>query len=335
MHTINRIQEAEKLPAQWDALAESIFQQQAFLLHVHKYNPCRQRYYVCFDENKLVAAAIVYTLQLDLLTNINIKSPIKTHIVGIPCSVSCSGIFGHSQAIAVLKNYIFNHEKGFVLVLNLNEKPQSRANASGITLPTILFNNKFSSWTDYLNSLRSTYRRRINQINRHQPELRFDILPCTEFTEEMYEQYLNVYRKSSGKLEKLNLLFFKNLPSQFLLAVCYKNEKVIGWNITISWKNSHYFFLGGIDYTKNKMHHTYLQLLASIVKVGIAQGAKFIDLGQTAETPKMRMGGTPVPRYMEAHHSNSALNFLLRLFSPILEYKTKAQTVHPMKENDL
>jgi hypothetical protein len=93
------------------------------LLHTEKYNPCQQRYYTCINNGKLIAAAIVYSLRLDLFTFINFKSPVKMNIAGIPCSVSSQGIFGEKAAIAALKEHVFNVEKGFVLFLNLEEEP--------------------------------------------------------------------------------------------------------------------------------------------------------------------------------------------------------------------
>ncbi len=328
------IYDASKLPPEWDLLADNYFQQTVFLAHTEKYNPCQQRYYIYTEDDKLVSAAIVYTLRLDILTFLKVKSPLKMHIVGIPCSVSSPGIFGEFQAKEALKKYIYEIEKGFVLVLNLEEKPVSGSNASGNTLPTIVLTNHFIDWQDYISSLRSNYRRRMIQINHPNQALRFEKKHCSEFTETMYRQYLEVYQRSSGKLEKLSCDFFKYLPDDFLLTVCFKNENVIGWNISLSSQNTHYFFLGGIDYRSNKTYNTYLKLLSSIIKDGIEKKSAIIELGQTAEIPKMRMAGKPIPRYMEAHHSNSIFNKLLKLGGSLLEYKRKLENSHPLKEGN-
>ncbi len=74
MMEYKRIQEAINLPPGWDELADNYFQQSKFLLHTERYNPCQQRYYLCFDNGRLISAAIVYSLRLDLLTFINVKS---------------------------------------------------------------------------------------------------------------------------------------------------------------------------------------------------------------------------------------------------------------------
>lgn len=330
------IHKLSELSEEWDKLADNYFQQTKFLAHAEKYNPCNQRYYVCIENGEIVSAAMVYSLRLDIFTYINIKSPLKMNIVGIPCSVSSQGVFGkHSGAIEALKNHIYEVEKGFVLILNLEEKPSESSNASGITLPTIILSNQYSDWNNYLASLRSNYRRRLKLINQENKELRFEKKPCSAFTEEMHRQYMEVYIRSNGKLEKLGFDFFRNLPAEFILTVCYINESLIGWNIALENNYIYYFFLGGIDYKQNKIYNTYLRLLSQLIRDGIERKAEFIELGQTAEIAKMRMGGKPKSLYMEARHSVGILNKLLKLGSPMLEYKRKLENTNAIKGETL
>ncbi|MFB6343283.1 GNAT family N-acetyltransferase [Saccharicrinis sp. FJH62] len=332
MTNFDCIHKAEFLPDQWDVLADNYFQRTKFLWHTERFNPCSQRYFLCYDSDRLVAAAIVYTLHLDLFTFAGIKSPLKMNIVGVPCSVSGSGIFGEKHAVELLKTHIYDTVKGFVLSLNLSEKPLSNKNAAGKTLPSIELVNRFEDWRDYKASLRSGYRRRLVKINQENGDVQFKKLKCPEFNSGMYQQYLNVYNRSHGKLEKLNHDFFKNLPSEFNLTVCMKEGKIIGWNIGLEDNDVYYFFLGGIDYTQNKISNTYLRLLSGIVKDGIENKARLIDLGQTAETAKMRMGGKIKPLYMEAHHSTRFINYLLKVFRPLLEYRKVLEKTKALKE---
>ena len=327
------IGEAKQLPSEWDELAENYFQQTDFLLHTEKYNLCHQRYYLGMEGNRLVSAAIVYSLRLDLLTYLKIKSPLTIHIVGIPCSVSSQGIFGEAFAIDALKNHIYGAEKGFFLILNLKDEPIIGSGATGKTLPSVVLSNHFADWQDYNSSLRTGYRRRLRLINQPEKCISFEKKPCSEFTEAMYLQYLEVFKRSSGKLEMLTFDFFRNLPSDFILTVCNKNDDVIGWNIALSDQNTYYFFMGGIDYKENRIYKTYLRLLSSIVRDGIEKRSDFIEMGQTAEIPKMRMGGNPIPLYMEAHHSNFFFNKLIKLTGKLLEYKRKLENTHSFKQD--
>ena len=326
------IQAAEHLPCQWDELTQCYFQQTKFLLHTQKFNPCKQRYYLCYNGEMLVSCAIIYTLQIDIFTFVKVKSPLKMHVVGVPCSVSSSGIFGFKDAVVLLKKHIYQKEKGFVLFLNLVDKPGANTSASGKTLPTIVLTNRFKNWDEYISTFRSSYRRRLIQISNKNGDLHFRKLSCAEFNHEMHQQYIDVYKRSSGKLEKLTLDFFKNLPTEFKLTVCFKKDKIIGWNIGLEDKDVYYFFLGGVDYSQNKIYDTYFQLLTSIVKDGIENKVKTIELGQTAEIPKMRMGGLPQPLYMEAHHNLKGINYLIKICSPWLEYKGVIEKTNALKE---
>jgi hypothetical protein len=335
MITFSAIQKVCNLPDSWNMLAANYFQRTEFLCHAERYNPCKQRYYLCMEGDNPLAAAVVYSLRLDILTFIHLKSPIKTHIIGIPCSVSSPGIFGTEEGIHKLKDYIFKTEKGFVLALNLESKPDDGCYASGKTLPTIVMENRNLGWDDYITSLRSDYRRRLNKLFLKDNQLTFNRISSGEFNPEMYLQYLEVYKRSEGKLEKLSHGFFKNLPSEFIVTTCSSGGKLLGWNIALSDHNIYYFFLGGIDYSLNKTYNTYLRLLAKLIEEGINAGARTIELGQTAEIPKMRMGGNLVPRYMEAHHSIGLFDKLLKINSKALEYKRKLEEAHPLKEGGL
>lgn len=329
----NLYSKVAQLPNDWDVLTKNYFQKRKFLSHAEKYNPCHQRYYLCTENEKTVSAAIVYSLRLDIFTYLKIKSPVKMNIIGVPCSVSASGIFGEINAVETLKNYIFENEKGLTIALNLTEKPVVNLNASGKTLPTIVFDNQFADWNEYLKALRSNYRRRLKLINQQNEKLHFEKKACSEFTKGMHSQYLEVYNRSKGKLEKLTFEFFRNLPEEFILTVCSKNADVIGWNIALNDKNIYYFFLGGINYKLNDSHQTYFRLLSLLIRDGIENKAAKIELGQTAETAKMRMGGKPETLYMEAHHSSKPVNYLLKKFGSILEYKSRPESTNTFRQS--
>jgi len=311
------------VPDAWNALTENYFQKLSFLKHAEKHNVCNQRYFVCFQDNRPIACAVMYSLRLDLLTYLRVKSPIKMNIIGIPCSVSCPGIFGDKMGIQTLKEYLYTHEKGFILVLNLFTLSDNSKIARGKTLPSIILKNSFLNWEHYLKSLRSHYRRRLLKILKIKEQLVLKKMPLSYFNDILYQQYLDVYKRSNDKLEKLTMSFFKNLPDEFVLTVCFLDDVEVGWNLAVMDNSIYYFFMGGIDYSFNKEYNTYFILLAELIKEAIEKSATYIDLGQTAEVPKMRLGGEVSLRYMEAKHSNTLLNSLFRFLSPYLAYKRK------------
>ena len=92
---IKNISKAPDLPENWDSVAGDYFQTREFLNHTEKYNPCNQRYYLLYRNGIFEIGIVAYALKINLLTYLNISSPFRMNIAGIPCSVSASGIIGN------------------------------------------------------------------------------------------------------------------------------------------------------------------------------------------------------------------------------------------------
>lgn len=325
------LKKASELPEAWDRLAIDYFQTRKFLGYTEEFNPCDQRYYLLEKEGDFKAGVIVYSLKIDLFTFLSIPSPFRMHIAGIPCSVSSSGFIGDPGLLPEIFNHIKNRQKGLFLALNLDPKTRVSGMICGRTLPTIILKPNYKSWDEYLSSLRSSYRRRILLISQRFSGVEKFNGGCSRFNDQMYLQYLQVLKRSKGKLETLSQAFFENLPGEFRLTGYYHEDTLVGWYISVSFREKYYFFLGGIDYALNERFSTYFNILLDILREGIAIKADFIDLGQTAEIPKMRLGGTPVEKTMVAYHSNSIMRRLLKTGKSLLEYSVNSEETHVMK----
>jgi hypothetical protein len=329
---IKEVHSAIVLPDLWDRLAIDYFQTREFLGHTDKYNPCKQRYYLLYQQGILVTGLVMYTLRIDLFTYLSVPSPFKMNIVGIPCSVSSAGIVGSYPHLSTLLDHVKEKEKGLLLVLNLNSPTPVKDCILGRTLPTVLIERSFDSWEAYTQLLRSDYRRRTKRISRSFSGIKITRGPCTIFDQQMYQLYLNVLKRSKGKLETLSIEFFQRLPPNFHLTTCSYQGKVIGWFMTASYGTKSYFFMGGVDYRKNEQHHTYLNMLVEIMRETIEQKATSLDLGQTAEVPKTRMGGKIIEKYMLGYHSNRGFRKLLAAGKGLLEYRAIVPEVHVFRE---
>jgi hypothetical protein len=279
---------------------------------------------VASQNNRLVAGAVVYSLRLSLLTFARIDLPVSMQIVGIPCSVSRPGLIGSSEAVRDLLDHLRMEERGFLLALNLGTPeliPDGFAAAK--TLPTVALEPTAQSWDEYLRSMRADYRRRVNKILARSTGLKIRGGPCEEFSREHHELYLKVWGRSDAKLEKLTLGFFKELPADFRMITAHLGDGLAGWAIILETQGGLDFFLGGIDYDLNREQAVYLRLLLEIVRTGIESGASRVDLGQTAEIPKMRLGATCRALHMGATHGNPFFRFLLHRASGFLEYRRR------------
>jgi hypothetical protein len=329
---IDRVERVEDLPEQWDAMAADYYQKREFLRHCQTYNPCCQRYYLLSESGSLRAGAVVYTIRLDLFTYRGISSPVTTQIIGIPASVSSAGLMGEPALQGEFLTRILAHEPGLVTCLNLDSIPSGSPMFPGRTWPDIVLTNRFESWQDYVSALRSDYRRRIVRVLADASGFETRRSSCRAFTDEMHALYLNVFSRSEGKLERLDASFFRNLPASFCLSTYAAGGMVRGWTITAKDADRCYFFLGGQDYA-HAPKTLYLVKLLDVIKAGIGSAASTIDLGQSAEIPKMRLGGRVREKYMLGYHNRPIPRLLLRAGMGALSYRKKFPDTHVFKED--
>jgi len=312
-------------------LSSSYYQKKDFLLHCERYNKCCQEYYQLFKNNKLVSGAISYKIPINILTFSRFSWNINTKVIGVPASVSCSGLIGKDPQNLLIAN--IKKKDKFILGLNVNDKSIIKNEISGETLPTVVFYNKFSSIDDYVGKLRSSYRRRMRKIKSKLIGVEVKTLKCDHFTQKMYRLYLNVYENSKAKLEKLSHDFFKNLPKRFALTTFTVKGETVAWHITFKDRDMFYFFLGGLNYQYNKKYSLYFNLLFNILELGIERKCEKLDFGQTAEEPKTYLGGIIEERYMFAFHKNNFIDSILKKFKKRLTYKYRRPNVRVFKDD--
>ena len=152
------------------------------------------------------------------------------------------------------------------------------------------------------------------------------------FNEKMYSLYLNVYEKSEYKLEKLNIDFFRRMPSS--IYVFYVQGEPAAFVQLGSNNKELFFILGGIDYTLNHEYDLYINMLLFILKYGIENNYTSIDMGQTAEDAKMKLGCSLAKKYMHIYHPSCIISFFIRLFSKKLSYKSPDLKFNLFKEEN-
>jgi len=337
---------AAELPPAWDALAGSFFRSRAFLEHCERHNPCHQRYYGLWRKDELVAGAIAYDLTLDLLTYLGtgrrdaaragaaptdggpaaaaqrrqLRSPLRMTVIGVPCSVAWPGLLGAPKHSNPLLAAVLERERGLVLGLNTAPRPTITGLVQGPTLPTVVLEHELSSFDDYLAALRSDYRRRYRRIATAMAGAQRIVGPCSKLTERGYRLYLGAFERSDAKLEKLSHGFFTALPAPFQLTRYELRGALLGWHISAVEPGRTTFFMGGVDQDLNERYRVYFNLLFDVIRQGIEAGCTTIDLGQTAEVPKLRTGAILEPRGMFAWNRWRPLRGVLQRAAPWLTY---------------
>ncbi len=324
----------DALPAAWDDLAAAVWQRRWFLAHAQTTNPCAQRYYTWTEEGACVAGAIVYELPIDLLTYFPVKLPFpvapRLRVCGVPASVSCPGLLGPPGRAARLLAELCAVEAGLFVALNLPPRlPVPDVMTAGPTLPTVTMELPWRSLTEYEGALRADYRRRFRKIRARFADCRSTTTTCDAYTAAHHAQYLAVLSKSDAKLETLPEAFFRALPADaFELTTVERDGRLLGWVILLERDLDAAFFMGGMPEDAAREPDLYFFLTTCVLGRALSRGARRLDLGQTAEIPKLRLGGRLEPRLMAVHHPLSAVRLLLAAAAPLLTYHRPVDDHH-------
>ena len=328
MRTIERCDAAAALVPGWDESAGSWFRQREFLEYAERYNPCRVRYYHLRDGSRVVAGAIVYSLCLDLLTFLRIPSPVTMHLLAVPVGIATPGYFGAPADRDELLRHVAQVERGLLVVLTADRGDDLPIGVRCRMIPTILLDLGFRDWPAYEGALRAPHRRRLRRLLARGARLEATPGACDAFTEAHYALYRQVHDRAAAKLETLTLDFFRHLPPRFALTSYRRGGRLVSWTITVADGDLFMYFFGGMDYALLAETQAYLVGLAGIVREGIARHAPRIDLGQTADEPKLRFGGRLVEKEMYLCHHRGWVRGLLRGLRPVLEFRGRAPRFH-------
>ncbi|HOW23046.1 MAG TPA: peptidogalycan biosysnthesis protein [Sedimentibacter sp.] len=283
-------------------------------------NPCRQ-YYEGTEDFLIIS----YERKLNLFNFRNIfPLNVRVQIVGLPISLSQGGCFGDlNKALEVIKK-----RKGLKIILNADKEILKNAR----TLSSFVFENTFETFDDYLNKLRSSYRRRINKALKHRNILTIRRIQNSDFTDDHYKLYLSIMKRTQNPLETLPLEFFQKYEAEIYEFIDKDTQDLIGF-IQLKEINGRLCFLfGGFHEVHVKKYDLYYNMLLKIIEVGIEKKVNSIEFGQTAEESKLKIGCREVDKYLYVHHSNFILNFLIQKLLPCMSYRPYKRFHHVFKD---
>ena len=326
-----RKESARELDPNWDVLCNSIYQKKKFLMHAERYNYCNQRYYLGYNGNGLEVGGVVYSLKVNVLTYAKYSLTLPMTIIGIPASVDAQGIVGDSNYYEELVNEIFKNESGLILCLNYINSLNIKSIIEMQTLPSMIHDGYSSTWDLYLQSLRHNYRRRLLKAEKKFNGIVINKAECSEFSNEHYQLYLDIMNRTKTKLEILKKDFFLNLSTDYKLHSFYFGNELITWHITVSDNNIYYFLFGGINYSLRDRFDSYFNNLIYILKEAGELKSVSINLGQTAEVSKNRIGAKSIEKKMFIYHHNQIIRLLFNSSKSLLSYKLKSNMVKIFK----
>ncbi len=222
------------------------------------------------------------------------------------------------------------------------------------SLPYGTLDIRWDSFSDYLGSFKHRYRRLIKKslckLDCTEPRIKSPgqafrpddgpslVLERGELVtlSRLYKQYLQVMERARVKLEVLNEAFFGNIieymPERVELLSFIHGEKVFGSAIVVTSGKRMTFLLIGLDYCSMREWDVYFNIMYGIVSIAISRNCEVLDMGQTSEYAKQRLGTRFVPEYFYLKSSNRVVHALLRLTKGLMFPRQTVPEISVFKE---
>jgi hypothetical protein len=309
------------------------------LRFLEKVNPCGQVYYL--NRGIILVSYLHHLNLLNFTKKMSLKA--KVRIIGLPISLSGSGILTkrdlnpiENETVKTAIHEVLEEMKGLGLVLNYEEDLYGGHR----TLSAFIFRNRFPDFQAYLDALRAPYRRKIIKVLERGKHLHFIRVPSSDFAGEHYSLYRSIMERTQNPLEILPIDFFKGYDAEIIEVRDMKSRLVGFVQLKGAGPVLYFMFCGfrksfsntakvGKDTLQLKgnedagLDHIdlYYNMLLFIIRYGIENGYEKIEMGQTSEETKLKLGCMEVEKYLFLHHGNPILNAVLQKLSGRFSYK--------------
>jgi hypothetical protein len=180
----------------------------------------------------------------------------------------------------------------------------------GPSLPMNYFAPGFHDFDEFCAALRSHYRYKIRRSQRKFAGAGFRVAhfrgaeALAYYTDEVHQLYVDVHDRAEAQLELLPADFFRQLAAQcgdvVRLTAVLQGDRIVAFAWGILFGSSYQNVFVGFDYQLNAEYDLYFNLMAHDLDQALRLGAREIQMGQTADVFKSRMGCHGQPRYVYA-----------------------------------
>jgi predicted N-acyltransferase len=171
-----------------------------------------------------------------------------------------------------------------------------------------MFERKFSDFEQYLAALKAHYRQDIRRSKKKLEKTGpgFTLARITGgpeleqmYSEEVHKLYLAVVERAESKLEILPREFFLAMVREFRESISFtyirSGEGIVGFNWALRSGQTYRFMFCGIDYKLNEDAELYFNLMYAELDNGLKADVAAIEVGQTADLFKARLGCFQIP----------------------------------------
>ena len=192
------------------------------------------------------------------------------------------------------------------------------------SLPMHLFKPSFPDFSHYCAALKTRYRQQINRSTRKLKNSGVELSVLTDpeeilrvYTPQVHALYHQMVAKAELNLEVLPIDFFRELTSRLSgeveLIAFSKDSTIIAFGWCLHASSTYSMLYAGLDYRLNDQFDLYFNLMYAGLDRALRKGVAKIQIGQSANTFKARLGCYSEPLYVFAKG-------LGPLMSPLIYY---------------
>jgi len=169
------------------------------------------------------------------------------------------------------------------------------------SLPTHRLEGSFGSFDEYCAALRSKYRRNIGGSRRKFQRSGLEVAHVTgkegadrRFSDDLHRLYLAVLEHAKVSLERLPAEFFRafcrHLGDQAVLTLVGRDDRVVGWCLSLWSPPAFYMLVMGMDYQSKAIGDLYFNVIFETLDYGMRRGASEVWIGPNSDAFKARLG---------------------------------------------
>lgn len=179
---------------------------------------------------------------------------------------------------------------------------------------------EWKTYDGYLASLASKYRSAVKQQILKPIEDAgckvLHLLDIENHVDRIHQLYLEVHENAALRLFTLPAAYFEALAKvagkNFLCSIIKREEKILGFIITLKDGQMGYGYHIGYDKKEAENLPLYLRLLHASVSDACDLGISTLSLGRTALEPKARLGAKPEPISVWLRHRQPVMNIFVK-----------------------
>ncbi|MFC1813430.1 GNAT family N-acetyltransferase [Thermodesulfobacteriota bacterium] len=187
-------------------------------------------------------------------------------------------------------------------------------------LPTTYVPISYDGSPSYRERLRSSYRRKLKQRQRHfeKAGLRWEALTdFGRYANELHDLYQQVLERSASQFTILTPAFFHEIPENLgdraYAIVAYDGDQAVAFLMLLRDKDWLHFLRLGLNYEYRDHARLYNNCLYRFISECEQRGYPVADFGQTTYEVKGQLGAVISRRYLCVYHRNQAMRWVIRV----------------------